>query len=147
QIPAWHAPDGRIFVARSAEDAERQARAAGVEGPLVRDPDVLDTWFSSALVPFTDLGWRDQTPDLDWCLPSGVLITCFDIIVYWLAHMFMMRSLPSGKVLMREIYALVLVCDMEIKQMPKTTRNTIGPVHLIDGSDLAPPLAKRTSGL
>src|SRR5690606_11824592 len=80
QIPAWYSEDGRLFVARSEEDALAQARAAGVHGPLRRDEDVLDTWFSSALVPFTDLGWPEQTPDLARYLPSSVLVTGFDII-------------------------------------------------------------------
>ena len=126
QIPAWYAPNGQIFVARSEEDAQRQAREAGVEGPLTRDEDVLDTWFSSALVPFTDLGWPESTPDLERYLPSSVLVTGFDIIFFWVARMAMMSLHMTGQVPFRDVYVHGLVCDQDGKKIasPRATPST-----------------------
>ena len=111
QIPAWYANDGRVFVARSEAEAVTQAAADGYSGPLKRDEDVLDTWFSSALWPFSTLGWPDETPALKRYYPTDVLVTGFDIIFFWVARMMMMGLHFMEEVPFHTVYIHALVRD------------------------------------
>ncbi len=146
RIPAWYDEEGNIYVARSEEDVRKKHKLPD-DFRLSQDEDVLDTWFSSALWPFSTLGWPEKTQALKTFYPTSVLVTGFDIIFFWVARMIMMGLKFMGDVPFKEIYIHGLVRDSHGDKMSKSKGNVLDPIDLIDGIELEPLVAKRASGM